>query len=193
MKNELTEKQKLFVEEYLIDLNAAGAARRAGYAGANSDKIGHELLGKTRVQLAIQEKIEARSRKLELNAESILREIAAIAFSSPQDSFEFASGQVTLRKDIFTDSRRSKSISGVTIGRQGVAIHFLDRLKALELLLKHVAAHPIQSDEDRETTAERISRLYARFKNNKNWNGTLYKKDETANDESNKNKPIEDK
>lgn len=49
----MTEKQKRFTEEYLIDLNATQAAIRAGYSPKNADKIGHELLGKTRVLAAI--------------------------------------------------------------------------------------------------------------------------------------------
>lgn len=33
-QRDLTPKQQLFVQEYLKDLNAAAAARRAGYLGA---------------------------------------------------------------------------------------------------------------------------------------------------------------
>ena len=36
----MTEKQKRFTEEYLIDLNATQAAIRAGYSPKNADKIG---------------------------------------------------------------------------------------------------------------------------------------------------------
>lgn len=46
----LTPKQQLFVEEYLIDLNATQAAIRAGYSPNNADKIGSELLGKPEFQ-----------------------------------------------------------------------------------------------------------------------------------------------
>lgn len=49
----LTAKQQRFVEEYLVDLNATQAAIRAGYSAKNADKIGPELLGKTRVAEAI--------------------------------------------------------------------------------------------------------------------------------------------
>ena len=35
----LTEKQKRFCDEYLIDLNATQAAIRAGYSVKNADKI----------------------------------------------------------------------------------------------------------------------------------------------------------
>lgn len=59
----LTPKQQLFVEEYLIDLNATQAAIRAGYSPNNADKIGSELLGKTRVSEAIKIAMAERSRR----------------------------------------------------------------------------------------------------------------------------------
>ncbi len=58
----MTPKQQLFVDEYLIDLNATQAAIRAGYSAKNADKIGPELLGKTRVAAAIA---KAQAKRLE--------------------------------------------------------------------------------------------------------------------------------
>ena len=46
----ITDKQKKFVEEYLIDLNATQAAIRAGYKAKNAQRaseIGCQLLQKT--------------------------------------------------------------------------------------------------------------------------------------------------
>lgn len=59
-----TTKQSRFVDEYLIDLNATQAAIRAGHSPRGTDKIGPQLLGRTRVQTAIQVenmKLSARS------------------------------------------------------------------------------------------------------------------------------------
>ena len=53
--SKLTPKQARFVEEYLIDLNATQAAIRAGYSEKTADKIGSQLLGKTRVLDAIKD------------------------------------------------------------------------------------------------------------------------------------------
>lgn len=159
MKNELTEKQKRFVEEYIIDLNAAAAARRSGYAENNSDKIGSELLGKTRVHLAIQEKLKARSLKLNITADLIVQELALIAFSSPQDFFEIKNNQIQLKSDILVDGKRSKAIGAVTLGRQGTTVHFLDRLRALDMLLKHLSLNPKVEDDSQETGLQRIRRI----------------------------------
>ena len=81
----MTEKQKRFVEEYLIDLNATQAAIRAGYSVKNADKIGSELLGKTGVQKAVSEAIAERSRRTGVNQDRVVRELARIAFSNFSD------------------------------------------------------------------------------------------------------------
>ena len=67
----MTEKQKRFTEEYLIDLNATQAAIRAGYSPKNADKIGHELLGKTRVSEAISKAMAERSKRTGINQDRV--------------------------------------------------------------------------------------------------------------------------
>jgi phage terminase small subunit len=71
----LTPKQLRFVEEYLIDLNATQAAIRAGYSARNADKIGPELLGKTRVAAAIQSAMAARSARVEVTQDYVVRRL----------------------------------------------------------------------------------------------------------------------
>ncbi len=47
MNTKLTPKQRRFVEEYLIDLNATQAAARAGYSPKTARQIATENLKKT--------------------------------------------------------------------------------------------------------------------------------------------------
>ena len=75
----LTEKQKRFCEEYLIDLNATQAAIRAGYSKKTSDRIGNENLKKLEVQLYLKELMEQRSQRTEITADTVLKELAKIA------------------------------------------------------------------------------------------------------------------
>ena len=56
----LTEKQKRFVDEYLIDLNATAAARRAGYKDPNK---GRQLVTKGNISKYIQEQLQTRSQR----------------------------------------------------------------------------------------------------------------------------------
>ncbi len=73
----LTPRQTRFVDEYLIDLNATQAAIRAGYSAKNADKIGPELLGKTRVSAAIAEAQAKRSERVSVSQDDVVRGRAA--------------------------------------------------------------------------------------------------------------------
>lgn len=68
----MSPKQQRFVEEYLVDLNATAAAKRAGYSERRASEIGWQLLQKTTVQEAIQAAREKLSRKTEITAEYVL-------------------------------------------------------------------------------------------------------------------------
>lgn len=81
----LTGKQKLFVAEYLIDLNATRAAIAAGYSKKSANQIGSELLGKTAVRAAIEARNQKRLDKLDISAEKVLQEIALLGFANMAD------------------------------------------------------------------------------------------------------------
>ncbi len=81
----MTPKQQCFVEEYLVDLNATQAAIRAGYSAKNADKIGPELLGKTRVAQAIASAIEKRSERTQVTADQVVEELAKMGFANMLD------------------------------------------------------------------------------------------------------------
>jgi len=80
-KRGLTPKQKRFVEEYLIDLNATQAAVRAGFSSNRASEIGWQQLQKTTVKNAIQAAMDRRSLRTETTADEVLREWRILAFS----------------------------------------------------------------------------------------------------------------
>ncbi len=85
----LTEKQKMFVQEYLVDLNATQAAVRAGYSQKRASEIGYQLLQKTTVQAAIHDAMEARQQRTEVTQDYVidkLREIAEMRASDCPES-----------------------------------------------------------------------------------------------------------
>ena len=79
MADELTAKQRRFVNEYLVDLNATKAAIRAGYKEKAAFQTGAENLKKPKIAKAIQEAQEARQKATMYNAEWIMAQIAKIA------------------------------------------------------------------------------------------------------------------
>lgn len=71
----LTPKQKVFCEEYLIDLNATQAAIRAGYSEKTAKQIATENLSKPVLQEYISELQEERSERTEITADYVLNTI----------------------------------------------------------------------------------------------------------------------
>lgn len=81
----LTKKQKVFVEEYLIDLNATQAAIRAGYSPATAKDIGCENLAKPNIKAEIDKAMAERSKRTGVNADRVLLELAKIGFAKITD------------------------------------------------------------------------------------------------------------
>ncbi len=71
----LTPKQKVFCEEYIIDLNATQAAIRAGYSKHTAKDIGCENLAKPNIAEYIQELQSKRSESTQITAEYVLTTI----------------------------------------------------------------------------------------------------------------------
>lgn len=138
----LTEKQKRFTEEYLIDLNATQAAIRAGYSIKTAEQIGFQLLNKTSVSEEIKKKMAERSKRTGINADRVLNELAKIAFANAKDviNFEDASVRECANEDDLAcvqsvKVKRQNSDKGETEERQVV---MYDKKSALELLGKHL-------------------------------------------------------
>jgi phage terminase small subunit len=74
----MTPKQKRFVQEYLIDLNATQAAIRAGYKPKRAYSTGNENLKKPEVKSAIAAAIEERRKKSEVTAEYVLTNLREV-------------------------------------------------------------------------------------------------------------------
>jgi phage terminase small subunit len=68
----LTDKQRRFVDEYLIDLNATQAAIRAGYSAKAAQGQGSRLLSNAMVARAVAEGAHKRAAKAEVTAQDVL-------------------------------------------------------------------------------------------------------------------------
>lgn len=90
----LTAKQKRFVEEYLIDLNATQAAIRAGYSPETAQQISSENLSKPVISIAIAKAMAERSKRTGVNADRVLMELAKIGFASINDIVDLNSAKI---------------------------------------------------------------------------------------------------
>ncbi len=134
----LTKKQKLFVEEYLIDLNATQAAIRAGYSPTSAKEIGSENLTKPDIASRINKAMAERSRRTGVNADRVIRELAKIAFINPIDLIDTETATVKP----MAAAEDTAAIQSVKVKRfdDGVEreVKVADKLKALELLGRHI-------------------------------------------------------
>lgn len=105
---ELGEKQKRFVEEYCIDLNAVQAAIRAGYSAKTATKQGNQLLGNTRIKAAIKEKQAKIAQKHDITREELIRGYRSIAEGDYSDYAEW-SGDMVVWKDSKTLTKEQTS------------------------------------------------------------------------------------
>lgn len=132
----LTEKQKRFVAEYLVDLNATDAARRAGYKDPN---IGRQLITKNNVSAEIAKRREKLQSKLEITQETVLQELAAIAFANGTDFAAIdKNGCVTLTPTSELSEEKKKAVASIKEGQYGTEVKLHDKVRALELLGKHL-------------------------------------------------------
>lgn len=84
----LTEKQKAFVREYLVDLNATAAAKRAGYSEKTAYSVGNENLTKPEISKAIQKAMQERQERTQVTQDMVVQEISKVAFKDAADYSE---------------------------------------------------------------------------------------------------------
>jgi phage terminase small subunit len=151
-KNEhgLTFKQQCFADEYLRDLNGTEAYRRAGYK-AKTDNVAAveaaKLLRNPKIAKYVQAAMDARSEKTKISSESVLTEIAKLAFCDIRKVFD-AEGRL-LPVHMLPDEIAA-SVSSVEVVTSRVPggepadveytakIKFWDKRGSLELLGKHL-------------------------------------------------------
>lgn len=138
----MNDRERCFCEEYLIDLNAAGAATRAGYAPTTARNASSWIHPQHPTKPALREEIDRllaeRSRRTGVNADRVVRELARIAFADMTDVVDLDASDV--REAISRDDsaavakiRRRQTASGVEC-----EVRMYDKNRALELLGRHL-------------------------------------------------------
>lgn len=140
-ERKLTNKQKRFVEEYMIDLNASQAAIRAGYSKKTAPFIGAENLKKPQIAEKVHEMLEEARKRAAKTADDIRERLECLAFTDLTDIIEFNEHGVTVlkdSKDIKPEHRAA--LESVQFMQTDSAINFkikkINPMKALELLGK---------------------------------------------------------
>lgn len=147
----LTEKQKLFCEEYLVDLNATQAAIRAGYSNKTAAAQAARLLINVNIQKEIQELKEQRTQRTEITADFVLKELAAIATTRITDVVNVLNRPIAMDDGSvinvpyvavkntaeLTDAQKS-AIASIKQTKNGVEIKMHDKVGTLKLIGDHL-------------------------------------------------------
>ncbi len=149
----MTDRQQAFCREYLIDCNGTQAAIRAGYSKHTANRIATRLL----TYVHIHQKIEAlkaeRARSLDITAERVLLELSRLAFGDPTDIVSVGKrGVVKVRPTDELDEDQRRMIAAISETPNGIKIKFADKLRALELVGRHIGLFidRIQVEEPRQ-------------------------------------------
>lgn len=162
MAKKMTPKQKLFCDEYLVDLNATQAAIRAGYSKKTAKVIGNENLTKPYIQEYIQKNREKLGKKLEITKEMILEGYRRLAFYDMRKFYD-ENGNLLQVSDL--DEETSFALAGFEVteekdgngkGQQVVIgytkkIKTSDRKAALDSLCKVLGYNAPQQFEPTES------------------------------------------
>jgi phage terminase small subunit len=164
--SEITDKQKKFADEYLIDLNGARAYRTA-YPTCVNDKSAFvsssRLLKNVKVAAYLEQRMKDRERRTEITQDAVLKELAAVAFSKATDYAKVVEKQMVYVTDegvripltddngnpiMTTDveftlsdqltPEQIKAISGIKKGKFGLEVATNDKIRALELIGRHL-------------------------------------------------------
>lgn len=160
---DLSDKQKLFVERYLISLNATKAAKEAGYSEKTAYRIGFENLKKPQIAELIEQKRNEAQKRNEVSLDEILREYKRIAFTGMSRFIKInddgepvvdLSDCTPEDLDLLTETRL-EAFNENNGQRQvyRVKIKTMDRLKALETLGKHLGL----GEKSKEDTQDRLT------------------------------------
>lgn len=155
----LNDKQRRFVEEYLVDLNATQAAIRAGYSEKTAQMQSSRLLLNVMVAQAISEAQLRRSKRTEITQDRVLQELAKLGFGDIRDIFS-ENGSLRHPKDMDPDAAARISSIEVVVkpvpGTQGQEVEHVAKIKAWDKLgaLTQIGRHLGMFKDKLETTGE---------------------------------------
>ena len=179
----MTDAQKRFCDEYLIDLNATRAykvaypnCKKDDTARANSSR----LLTKANIQEYIAEKQKEIEKRTEVTQDMVIKELSAIAFSKASDyaklkrmkrnipifdgenivdykEEEYIGIEFTPTEEL--NEEQKKALSGIKQGKFGLEVNSCDKVRALELLGRHLGIFNDKLDVNVKEKEEKIDAI----------------------------------
>lgn len=152
----LSDKQKKFCEEYIIDFNQTQSAIRAGYSAKTAYSIGNENLKKPDIQAYIKELLSKREERTQITADMVVKEWAKVAFFDIRKIFHKEGGLLNPHD---LDDETATVISSikardVKVGDDIETIkeyRLNDKMKALDMLAKYLGMFEKEKEDNSDT------------------------------------------
>ena len=170
----MTEKQKIFADEYLGDLKATRAYLVA-YPSVKKEQTaaaaGARLLRNVKVASYIAERMEERQKRTEVTQDRVVQELAAIAFAKATDYVTIKSNGpaavVMIKSTEDLSDEQVRAIAGIKEGANGIEVKLNDKQKALELLGRHLGMWNDRLDINAPAIDDSIKEMEAYFERQK--------------------------
>lgn len=159
----LTDKERRFCEEYVIDWNGARAARAAGYSEKTSNVKASQLLTKVNIQAYIEEVQKDLSKLTGVTAARNILELKKIAYTNISD---LKRDWLTLEEfDNLTEEQKAAiaeiSTTETTFGEDGkktsIKFKLHDKQKAIEMLNKMLGFNAPEKQERTIVGGEKVT------------------------------------
>jgi hypothetical protein len=159
-------RQRRFVEEFLVDMSPVRAAERAGYAPVRAARTASRLLDSPAVRQAVERAMARRATRTGVTQDRVVRELAAVGFAVMTDLCHWSDEGVRLRDSTELTRAQAAAVAEVreastargtratrparglahgtaeeqpeAPGRGGVQVKLHSKLKALEMLARHL-------------------------------------------------------
>lgn len=167
---ELTDKQRIFCQRYIIHLNKFKAYREAGYSGRG--KSGRSsacvLYKQPKVRAYVDFLMDERCERMKVNSDDIVRELCALSFSTITDYMSWIGTTITLRDSDQLTAEQAACVKSVRqkILRDGTRVMEFDlhtKQNALKLLGDHIGMFKKKEKEEGDETPEARATQIANF------------------------------
>ncbi len=146
----LTDRQRQFVREYMVDLNGTRAAIRAGYSRRGAGSRGSTLRQNPAVAAELEAALADRARVVGITAERVLLEIALLGFANIQDYIETGADGAAWLDPAGLTREQAAAISAVELeqggkageGARRIKVKLADKSRNLELIGRHLGLFP---------------------------------------------------
>ena len=154
----MTDRQVIFANEYLIDLNGTRAYKEA-YPHVKNDNTAAaaaaRLMNVPEIKKYIDERIKDRLERIEVTQDDVIQELAAVAFANGSEYAKVVTKPVMMKtpdgdyvpaldsegNQMYyqaVEITETDELSGIKQGKNGIELTTYDKVKALELLGRHL-------------------------------------------------------